>query len=470
MSTFSGLSSALSALYANRRGMEVTAHNIANVSTPGYTRQRADLKAIGGQEIPGRNSPSEIGSGVQVSSVQRLRDAFLESRGRLEHAQAEYLAGQQQVLGRVEQAFAEPSDTAMQAQLTELWASFADLANRPAETSTRTAVLARANIVADTMKDTAGQLSAFWDTTRSQLNGIVAEINNTAVAVAELNTAVVASQVTGHSANDLIDQRDQLVLKLSELTGARATNRPDGSVDLQLNGSSLVSGSTVRTLDPPSGALSLAGVQGGGAVELRWSDPPKTLAGAPSGKLASVMEAVNTTLPHYANRLDEIARSLVTTVNEQHAKGIKDNGAAGGLFFGPDPDPDPLVVTASNIRVEVKLPSDLAVADSTAEAGAKDGGNADKLADLAKDADGPDGKYRQLVVDLGVAAQTINRRVDIQGGIVSQIDAARDGESGVNLDEEMSNLVAFERAYQAASKVISTIDEMLDTLINRMGR
>ena len=116
----------------------------------------------------------------------------------------------------------------------------------------------------------------------------------------------------------------------------------------------------------------------------------------------------------------------------------------------------------------ITSPGQLAVAGQNSPQGAKNGDNADWLADLAKKADGPDREYRQLVVDLGAHSQAAQRRAEIQAATVLEVDAQRVSQSGVNLDEEMSNLVQYERSYQAAAKVISTIDEMLDVLINRM--
>src|SRR5687768_12894804 len=132
MSTFSGLSVATSALYANRRGLETTAHNIANANTHGFSRQRAELKAVGGVTVPGLTAAANaVGTGVEVDSVVRLRETFLEGRARNEHARAELLAGRHQTLERIEQAFSEPSDTALQAQLTDMWNAFGDVVNQP---------------------------------------------------------------------------------------------------------------------------------------------------------------------------------------------------------------------------------------------------------------------------------------------------------------------------------------------------
>jgi flagellar hook-associated protein 1 FlgK len=132
VSTFRGISASLTALHANQRAMEVTANNIANVNTEGYTRQRVNLTEIGGPSVPGVHAQARpVGDGVMIDNVQRLRDAFLESRGRVEHGQQAYLQGTQQTLGRIEAAFAEPGENALQAQLGEMWNAFADVANKP---------------------------------------------------------------------------------------------------------------------------------------------------------------------------------------------------------------------------------------------------------------------------------------------------------------------------------------------------
>src|SRR3954451_3950853 len=119
-STFGGLNTALSALYAQRRGLDVTGQNIANANTEGYSRQRVDMRSIGGQEVPALYSVwNGAGAGVDIASVSRTRDAFLEARGRAEHGQAAYLTSQAQTFSNIESIFQEPSDTAMQSQLDD---------------------------------------------------------------------------------------------------------------------------------------------------------------------------------------------------------------------------------------------------------------------------------------------------------------------------------------------------------------
>lgn len=466
MSTFRGISASLTALHANQRAMEVTANNIANVNTEGYTRQRVNLTEIGGSPVPGRYALAHpVGDGVMIASVERLRDTFLESRGRVEHGQQAYLLGSQQALGRVEAAFAEPGDNALQAQLGEMWNAFADVANKPDDQATRAALIVRSDGVADSLRTTAGRIESVWSTAHEQLGTMVSEVNATAKTVAELNHAIVHNNNLDRSANTLADKRDLAVMKLVELTGGTAQERSDGSVDVHVGGSMLVSGDTTRQLKEPSGAHTIGDAKLGTLAEVRWADGTGSKVAVSSGRLGAALETVNSTLPAYSKRLDDVAKNLADTVNAAHAKGQTDAGVPGGAYFGSGSSAP---VDASNIRMGISDVKDLAMAALGVEPGTKDGANADRMADLAKDPDGPDQRYKRLVVDLGMQAQTANRRVEIQNSIVNEVDSQRAGESGVNLDEEMTNLIQFERGFQAAARVITTIDEMLDTLINRM--
>lgn len=466
MSTFTGISAALTALHANQRAMEVAANNVANVNTEGYARQRVAFTEIADFSAPGPHSQAtNIGDGVQIAKVERIQDTFLESRGRIEHAQNAYLGEQQRLYTRIEQAFAEPSDTALQAQLTEFWTAFGDVSNRPSDQATRTALIARGTIVAEGMRDMAAQLNSVWDTTRAQLGALVSEVNEAAKTVATLNQAVVSSNINNQPANELTNKRDVAIMKLAELTGATTAPRPDGSTDVLLGGSLMVSGNMARQLELPSGATTLAASTGGALVDIKWADNASAKVASSSGVLAASLEALNSTLPAYARRLNTFATNFATALNNVHAQGQTDAGVAGGPMFGAPPGD---TLDASNIRLEITNPADLAMADLGAPVGARDGTNADRLADLAKDPSGPDRMYRQLVVDLGAQSQAAQRRAEIQAATTAQVDADRTSQSGVNIDEEMSNLVQFQRSYQAAAKVISTIDDMLDVLINRM--
>jgi flagellar hook-associated protein 1 len=197
-------------------------------------------------------------------------------------------------------------------------------------------------------------------------------------------------------------------------------------------------------------------VSGTAQVGLSWADGTPVNDGG--GTSTGFLDVLNTTLPSYSTRLDAVALNLKTVVNTQHAAGYDLHDNAGGEFFAGN--------GAGDIRVAFTDPTLLAVASTK---GTLDSTNADLLAKLGTAAGGPDTQYRQLVVDLGVQAQSVNRRVDVQASVTSDIDDARDSSAGVNIDEEMMNMLTFQRAYEAASRVLTSVDQMLDTLINHTG-
>jgi flagellar hook-associated protein 1 FlgK len=456
--SFSGLSTALSALTAQRRGLDVTGQNIANANTEGYSRQRVDLRSVGGSSVPAIYSTSHgAGGGVAVADVIRLRDAFLDARERTEHAGNAYLGNEQQVYGQIERLLTEPSDTGLQAQLADAWSSWHDVANRPGDLAARSALLQQAQTVAGSLNNVHEAFGGLWSAARDQLDALAGDVNTTAAAIADLNQAVVRAEASGLPANELADHRDQLVLHLADLTGATALRRDNGSVDILLAGSALVSGANARRL-VPSGARRLDD-QALDPAALSWADngTPVTV---PSGQIASTMQTLGVTVPRYSDALDAVAARLITTVNAQHAAGYTLNGGQGGAFYSGS--------TAADIAVVITDPAELA-ASSTPGANL-DGGNAAALAALATAAGGADIGYRQLVADLGVKTQTVNQRASIQAALADAAGAAVASYSGVSLDEEMTNMLSYQRAYEAAARVMSTLDGALDTLINHTGR
>jgi len=453
---FSGLNTALTALHAQRRGLEVTGQNIANANTEGYTRQRMDMQAVAGTPVPAIYSTwNGAGAGVSVSDINRLRDGFLESRGRAEHANGANLAEQQNVYVRIETIFAEPSDTALQSQFADFWSGWADVANQPGNMAARTQLIERGAVVADGLRGAYAALSSQWDTQRVQINAHVVEVNTAADAVAQLNQTILTSRSAGLPQNELADQRDLHLMKLAELIGAVGTYRDDGTVDVSVGGSTLVSAGSVRHLEA-AGATRMAD-QATDRVRLRWADngQPTLVTG---GRLAASLDALGDVLPGFAGKLDGIAERLAEVINDQHELGFGLDGTDGRPFFNGS--------TAATISVAVTSPQELGVAKA---AGSLDGSNAEKLAELSKLVDGPDAAYRSMVVSLGVVSQTVSRRADIQARVSEGVDALRSADAGVNLDEEMTNMLTYQRAYEAASRVLNAVDGLLDTLINRTG-
>src|SRR3954468_10639912 len=176
-SSFGGINTALTSLYAQRRALDVTGQNIANANTDGYTRQRVDMQSQVGSISPALYAKTDgLGTGVAVSDVQRLRDEYAENRGRTEHANSAYLTNQTQTYAAIEDTFAEPSDTALQAQLHDMWGTWNDVANNPHPTAPRSTLLQQSSTVADGLNSAHNQLASQFSQTHTQLAAYAEEV------------------------------------------------------------------------------------------------------------------------------------------------------------------------------------------------------------------------------------------------------------------------------------------------------
>jgi flagellar hook-associated protein FlgK len=236
-------------------------------------------------------------------------------------------------------------------------------------------------------------------------------------------------------------------------------------VDVVVGSVALVSGGTASKL----------AVEGSFDSSDAAGDPPRivtatgaltvTVGGAAGGQL----HALNSILPTYRTELDGIAASLAATLNSAHDDGFDLDGVRGGRLIDPAGS-----VTASSITVAITDPRRLAASSIGADDGSVppnlDHGIADKLAQLGNGVTSPDAAYRQMIVELGVQSAVSQRNLGIQSVITGQVDASRESVAGVNLDEEMTNMLSYQHAYSAAGRLVTAIDELLDVLINRTGR
>jgi flagellar hook-associated protein 1 FlgK len=485
-SSFGSINTALTSLYAQRRGLDVTGQNIANANTEGYTRQRVGMQAQVGSTVPVRWATTDgLGTGVAVSDVQRMRDQYLENRGRTEHGNSAYLANQASAYSSIEDTFSEPSDTALQAQMHDMWASWGDVGDEPKSVAARSALLQQSQVVADGLNSAYSSLETQWAGNNAQMVKYVDEVNTTASTIAQLNDSIVRAKATGVVVNELEDQRDSAVMHLSELTGATAAERDDGSLDVFVGSALLVTRTTSRTM-AATGVTTLDAqraynedpLNGTKSAGLSWADNGDPVQAG--GTMGSMVDTMTKLVPGIAEKLDAVAEALVTTVNTATTAALKADGTPGEAFFVGDFSTGRY---ARNISVGITDPADIAVSgkneqnpDGTPKLdvsgnpiGTNDGSVATTLAGAGTRSGSPDLEYQGLIADLGINAQTSTRRSEIQANVTGQVDAAREAEAGVNLDEEMTNLLTYQRGYEAASRVLTTIDSMLDQLINRTG-
>jgi len=463
-SSFGGINTALTSLYAQRRGLDVTGQNIANANTEGYTKQRVRLQSQTGSLNPGfYATATQVGNGVTVSDVERGRNAYLEERGRTEHANAAYLSSQTTTFDQIESVLAEPGDTALQARLHDMWDGWNDVANNWLAPSTRSALLEKSRTVASTLNDAHASLGSQFTAGRNTMNAYVDQVNTLADSIATMNNQVVIAQASGLEVNELQDHRDMAIMKLSELTGATTQSKTNGTINVFIGSSPIVSDFTTRKVEL-AGPPNLDSWSPTSQVTLTWQGTD--MPAAVGGTMGSMLDAMNSIIPGISGQLDDVAESLAASVNDRVTQGFDINGDPGAPFFSGTnardikvaiDDPDKIAFSTGNRKA---VPPELATIDN---------GKADELAALGDSQSGPDQVYQRMIGQLGVAAQSAARRSEIQDAVRDQIDTSRESESGVNLDEEMTNLLTYQRGYEAASRVLTTIDSMLDQLINRTG-
>ncbi|MCQ9162491.1 flagellar hook-associated protein FlgK [Arthrobacter sp. STN4] len=469
MSTFSGLNTALSGLNAARTGLNVVGQNLSNVNTAGYTRQRAELSAIG---APAGGSLFDVGAkpgqGVGVSGIARLGDGFLDARVRTAFSNAGYTNVRADALTDIESRMQEPGTDAVSGQLQGFWAAWQDVANHPGDAAQAAALLQRAAALAHTIASGYQGVADQWSHTRGDADSLAAEVNSTASQVAALNGQIRTASTSGHPGSELLDQRNTLTARLSQLVGGTVRDLPDGGNEILLGGNVLVSGSQVNT-------VAVAGPQSmsaGKAVQLEWERRPGTAVDLDGGRLAgtlSVLSPANAektggVIAETAADYDGLAESLATQVNAVHAQGFTGKGDPGQPFFSIDAGKG----AALGLHVAVSGAADLATSAS-ATAG-RDGSVADKISQIGTSQGSPDALWTQTVLATGIAVRTGLQQDVAAGTALANAVAVQQSNASVDIDEENVNLLAYQHAYQAAARVMTAIDESLDVLINQTGR
>ncbi|HEY0165810.1 MAG TPA: flagellar hook-associated protein FlgK [Jatrophihabitans sp.] len=444
-SSFSGLTNALAALNVQRYGMEVTGQNIANANTAGYTRQRAELAAVGpATGVSALYATQSPHGSVTVSGTTRLNDPMIDARARAEHGDNGYLQTTTTVLSSAEALFDEPSDHGLAEQLNDFWNSWAAVANNPGDLAARNVVLQKAAGLASTLNQSSAALDRLTQSVSQQATAATVKINTAATALAQLNGDIAVATASGANVNTLADQRDSLLMTLADLTGAQTSIGANGAATVTVGGQSLVSGVTASAVSLSGNQILVGGVP----------------AGPAGGSLQGLVDGLSTALPGYAAQLDAVAAALASTVNADQASGYDLAGNPGGPLFAGS--------TAATLSVVVTNPAKLAASGSPG--GNLDGSKALSMSQLGSSNAGADAAYRTLVGTLATDVQRATQQATVQQAVTNSVDALAQSSSGVSFDEETTNLLTYQRAYQAASRVLTTVDEMLDTLISHTGR
>lgn len=460
--TFGSVNTALSALRYHQVVMDVASGNIANVSTDGYARRRVVGEAVGAPAVPAMWSRYDgSGDGVRVGSLDRMVDPLLDARARREHGSQAYLDTRLSVLQRLESGLGEPAGDGVSKALTAFGAAWHDLANNPDSEAVRAQVLAAAEGVADALAVQQRNVTAEEGDQRFALVSDVAEVNTVAADLAAANESIAAARLSGTDAGVLLDARDRLALRLAELTGGTAVENGSGGLDVTVGGVALVTGRQAGQLTITAG-VSSDGTADGAAVALAVTPPggsPTPVAGL-RGEVGAVSDLLSTTLPRHRADLQAFAQQLADAVNAVHQSGYDATGAAGGPLLGVD-----AAAPGGPLLVLVDAPQ-LVAASGIGGGANKDGGNATAIAAALG---APAASYQRLVAVFGSDVASTQRLAANQQTLTAQVDGAREQLAGVSLDEEMVTMMQAQRAYEAAARVMTTLDSVLDTLINRTG-
>ncbi|MEZ0493694.1 flagellar hook-associated protein FlgK [Kineococcus sp. TBRC 1896] len=465
MSTFSGINTASRALSAAQRGMEVTGQNIANVGTEGYSRQRVEQSASVLNQTGQFSQKFVPGDGVVVTGLSRVSDALATATARQDSAAAREQAAASTVWSGIESAIGDTGATGLSKSLADLSSSWSDLAAKSGNdglAGAQALVITRSQGVAAELAGMDGQLEAQYAQLGLQAQTLASQANTIAANVATLNTSIRETLVNGASANELLDQRDQYLNQLADLTGARVVDRQDGTVDVLVGNASLVSGDLSHGLRVSTVASTTDRTPVGAGAERIGNQLVVTIggqdAGPVTGSLKATLDGANKTLVDQQKGLDDFATKLASTVNTAYDGTFFSSVAAGWTSGDP--------VKASQLQVSVTTAT---FRDSTGTGTGT--GSADRVyATAVKNAFGDvKSAWRTNVTNLAASTQSASNRADLAAQVSLKSGAVRDGVSGVNLDEEMTNLVAYQHAYSAAARVLTSIDEALDTLINRTG-
>jgi flagellar hook-associated protein 1 len=487
MSDFSALSIGLSGLEAQQAAENTVGQNVANASTPGYDEETVELGAVPSTQTIGfytnGNGP---GDGVAVEGVERLTNSYLQSQSYTEQGNQGVLTAQQSGLQAVQQNFPEPSGNGISSQLTQYWQDWSTLANNPSDSSAQATVVQDGSALASSLNETSSALSSLSQQTVQSITSTLSQVNQEASQIASLNQSISQGNASSSSVDELEDQRDQLVSQLSSQLGVTVTNNPDGTVNVNSGSESLVSGNK---------AQSLSLTTSGPPYSLQWSNDKSTYQPS-SGALAGMLDVVNNYVPSYQQNLDQVAQSLMGSVNYLMSKGYDQAGNQGAPFFlgtgasdievnptlvaNPDDiaanaSPLPAGSSATNedgtVAAEVgELPSSQTVTMSVPAGGWSQGASAAAWTGATTTTGTEaDAAYNQLVTGIGQANASVNNQLTDQQTVTTNVNSALQSATGVNTDQEMTNMVMYQNAYEASAKFISTVDATLQSLISMVN-
>ncbi|MFH1010632.1 MAG: flagellar hook-associated protein FlgK [bacterium] len=458
MSTLGGiLNTGREALLVQQLKMQIIGHNTANVNTAGFSRRRLDLMTA--PAIVNSNGWF-YGSGVAVEDLRRIRDTVLDSQFRRTNTTLGYWTQLEDSMTRVEEVFNEFGGSAISDHLQAFWDAWQDLANDPESLSTRTNLISRAQTLASSLNRVHNGLRSRREELDLTLVQQTGEINQLTAEIAALNVRIVNAEVSGGEAGDLRDRRDLLLDRLSEYVPITTHENDGGAVNVYLGGQILIQVDHAQVLEVAAYSEDNMTLH-----RVAWSGSGQPIP-LGDGKLKATLTARDQTIPNALTKLNTFATTLVQEVNNRHVTGYGLTGSNGFNFW------DASTTGAGNIAVDAAIVADprLIAASSSADA---PGDNSialwigqlqtERLLDGGLSTLG--NYYSNLASALGSETSLATERRTTEEAATNLLEQRRQSVSGVSMDEEMANLIMVQKCYEAAAKLISTVDEMMQTIL-----
>ena len=446
------------ALLTQQQAINVTSHNIANVNTPGYSRQQLIMTT----NTPLDSSIGPIGTGVSAASIERVYDQYLGAQINNESQGLGRWDAQKDAVELVEMIFNEANGSGLNEAMSKFWNAWQSMTSNPGGATERQVLVTASQVLATTFNQLDADLSQSQQDLDLVVQGTVADINRLSEQLVDLNAKIVSSEAGSLSANDYRDQRELLLKELSEMIDIDSFEDANGAVSVSAaNGWPLVTAGHYWQLSTEPSAA--------GHQEVVWVDDDGNStninAEISGGKLKGLIEVRDVIIPDDKTRLDALAGTLMTDVNLLHQAGFDLNGVGGEVFFTG-------TGTARDLEVNPNIVGDpdLIAAAAAAATVPGDSRNASEIAKLQYElkmggTQSYNDYYGAIVRDTGNEVLKADAYYNHQSDMMVQLENQRESVSGVSLDEEMINLIKFQNAYTAAAKMITTADEMMQTVL-----
>ena len=449
-----------SALFTAQQAITVAGHNIANVNTPGFSRQQVSLA----ENRPENGSPGQIGTGVHAESIRRSYDSFIEGQLLASRERLGEFTASSNALARLEPLFGDANNQGIGVGLNEFFGALQDVATNPNDLSARTVLLSKATALAGRFNQSAADLTAAQEFLDRQVGQTITDVNRLTSQIANLNTEIAGAESTGQQANDLRDARGVVLANLGELIEISSIEDTTGQLT--------VFAGRGHILVDKERTYQLVGVQdlsNNGLLDVQYdagAGPTTSLASViQSGRFKGLLDVRDQTISTLRTSLDTLASEVTTQVNQQHRLGFGLDGSTNQDFFAPTG------TTANTIAVSLANVRQIA-ASSTAVGVPGNSANALALAGLQNRDIASFGNvtfqeyYSTIAGSFGSTAQGADGNLKAQEILHGQLTAHRAAVSGVSLDEELANLLQYQRSFDAASRMIVVADELFQTILS----